>query len=139
MNKIHFVNLSWNWWRISALIVASVCILLGHGLIFDYENGLITAFGFFIILVQLSQRFWYKNYVEYNQLGIVIKLNYLRSKSLKFREIEQIKIKEDRLTINIKDNKKLNFNLKSIQLSDRKTLISILAENSKAKFVDESV
>ena len=136
MNKIHFENLSWNWTRIALLVLALICFLVGYGLILNYENGLITVFGFLILTFVLSQRFWYKNYVEYNKLGIVIKLNVITDKTIKFNEIDKIKINDDNLIVVLKSERKFEFKTMDLDKSDINKLLRILVENSKSKFTD---
>ena len=136
MKRIHFENLSWNWTRIALLVLASLCLLVGYGLILNYENGLITSLGFVILIIMLSKRFWYKNYVEYNKLGIVIKLNLITDKTLKFNEIDKIKINDDKLIVKLNSERKFEFNITDINSSDINKLLRILVENSKSIFTD---
>ncbi|WP_405250521.1 hypothetical protein [Dokdonia sp. Asnod3-C12] len=136
MKKINFENLSWNWTRITLLILASLCLLVGSGLILNYENGLITSLGFVILIIMLSKRFWYKNYVEYNRLGIVIKLNLITDRTIKFNEIDKININDNKLIVKINSERKLEFQITDIDSSDINKLLRILVENSKSIFTD---
>ena len=136
MKRIHFENLSWNWTRIALLILASLCLLVGYGLILNNENGLITIFGFLILTIMLSKRFWYKNYIEYNKLGIVIKLDLVKDKTIKFREIDKIVINDNELKLSLSNDKELNFKLANIHESDKNKLTRILIENSNSKFIN---
>ncbi|SHF01341.1 hypothetical protein SAMN05444278_1158 [Psychroflexus salarius] len=136
MKKIHFENLSWNWTRITFLVLALLCLLVGHGLILNYENGLITSLGFLILIIMLSKRFWYKNYVEYNKLGIVIKLNLITDKTIKFNEIDKITINDDNLIVELESERKFEFKIMDLDESDINKLLRILVENSKSKFTD---
>ena len=136
MKRIHFENLSWNWTRIALLILASSCLLVGYGLISNYENGLLTSLGFVILIIMLSKRFWYKNYVEYNRFGIVIKLNLLTDRTIKFNEIDTIKIKDDKLIMKLNSERKFEFKITDIDSSDLNKLLRILIENSKSIFTD---
>ena len=84
----------------------------------------------------LSQRFWYKNYVEYNKLGIVIKLNIITDKTIKFNEIDKIKMNDDHLIVVLKSEGKFEFKTMDLDKSDINKLLRILVENSKSKFTD---
>lgn len=139
MNKIHFENLTWNWLRISLLIIASVSFMIGYGLILDYENGLISAFGFIIIIILLSKRFWYKNYVEYNKSSIIIKLNITTDKKIKFESIDKVSIDQNRLSLFLSNNNDFTFKVSNIYRDDINKLIRILLENSKPRFIDHRV
>ncbi|AWH72694.1 hypothetical protein DCS32_00460 [Dokdonia sp. Dokd-P16] len=136
MKKINFENLSWNWTRIALLILASLCLLVGYGLILNYKNGLITSLGFMILVIMLSKRFWYKNYVEYNKLGIVIKLNLITDRTIKFSEIDKIKLNDDKLIVQLNSERKIEFQITDIDSSDINKLLRILVENSKSIFTD---
>ena len=139
MESIHFEHLSWNWQRILLLSIAAVCMLVGFGIIPGYENNLITSFGFLILIVLLSKRFWYKNYVEYNKLGIVIKINLVLHKTLKFGEINHIVIKDQTLKVSLSTNKEVKFKLRSIKEADKDQLIRLLVENSNSKLIDHRI
>ena len=136
MKKIYFENLSWNWIRISFLVLASLCLSIDYGLILNYKNGLITSLGFVILIIMLSKRFWYKNYVEYNKLGIVIKLNLITDRTIKFSEIDKIKINDDKLIVQLNNERKIEFKIKNMDSSDINKLLRILVENSKSIFTD---
>lgn len=136
MKKIHFENLSWNWLRITLLIIASISFITGYGFFLDYENSKITIIGFLIVIFLFSKRFWYKNYVEYNKLGIVIKLHFVKDKTIKFREIDKIVINDNELKLSLSSDKELNFKLANIHDSDKNKLTRILVENSNSKFTD---
>jgi len=136
MKKIYFENLSWNWTRIALLILASLCLLVGCGLILNYDNGLITSLGFVILIIMMSKRFWYKNYVEYNKLGIVIKLNLITDRTIKFSEIDKIKLNDDKLIVQLNNERKIEFKITDIDSSDINKLLRILVENSKSIFTD---
>ena len=139
MESIHFEHLSWNWQRILLLNIAAGCMLVGYGIIPVYENNLITSFGFLILIVLLSKRFWYKNYVEYNKLGIVIKLQLIKDKTIKFKDIDHIVFDDSKLKISLSSGKELQFKLDSIENADRHKLIRILVENSNSKLIDHRI
>lgn len=136
MKKIQFENLYWNWTRVTLLICASLCLLVGYGLVLNYENGLISSLGFVILIIILSKRFWYKNYVEYNKLGIVIKLNLITDRTIKFNEIDKIKINDDKLIVKLNSERKFEFKITDINSTDISKLLKILVENSKSIFTD---
>jgi hypothetical protein len=114
-------------------------MLLGYGIIPGYENNLITSFGFLILIALLSKRFWYKNYVEYNKLGIVIKLHLIKDKTIKFKEINHIEIKDQMLKVSLSTTKEVKFKLSSIKEDDRGQLIRLLVENSNSKLIDHRI
>ena len=134
MKRIHFENLSWNWFRIILLIIATLCLISGY--VLNFENGIIILIGFLIPTILLSKRFWYKNYVEYNKLGIIIKFNYITDETVKFKDIKDIEINDKMLKLSLSNNTKLNFKMNKFDNSDINKLTRILVENSNSKFTD---
>lgn len=137
MKRIHFENLTWNWSRISLIIIALLSFIIGFGLVLDYKNSLITIIGFLIIIFLASKRLWYKYYVEYNKFGIVIKLNIITNKTINFNEIDKIKINDNSLIVELKSERNFNFKITDIDNSDSDKLLRILVENSKSEFTDD--
>ncbi|MFO7745026.1 MAG: hypothetical protein R6V36_06565, partial [Psychroflexus sp.] len=90
MKRIHFDSISGSWVRIVLLIASALLILIGYGMIFDYENGLLSAAGFLLQIIILSKILWYKNFVQWNKKGIVIKTNSFKSKTITFEDIKTI-------------------------------------------------
>lgn len=136
MQRIHFDKLSVDWVRVTLLIASALCILIGYGMIFNYENGLISAFGFLIQIFILSRIFWYKNYVQWNKKGIVIKTNPIKSKTINFEDVETIIAEQESIIIQLLHNTNKKINLKEIHEDDKNHLIRILVEHSNAKYVD---
>lgn len=46
MRRIHFDKISGDWVRIALLIISAIFIFAGYGVIFEYENSLLSALGF---------------------------------------------------------------------------------------------
>lgn len=137
MKRIHFENLTWNWSRISLIIIALLSFIIGFGLVLDYKNSLITIIGFLTIIFLASKRLWYKYYVEYNKFGILIKLNTITNKTINFNEIDKIKINDNSLIVELKSERNFDFKITDINNSDSDKLLRILVENSKSEFTDD--
>lgn len=137
MQRIHFDNLSGDWIRVVLLMASAFFILIGYGMIFNYENHLLSALGFLIQIILFSKIFWYKNYVQWNKKGIVIKTNRIKSKSIPFEDIKTLIAAEDDLTLELlcRPDKKIRLN--HIHDKDINRLIRLLVEHSQAKFVDK--
>ncbi len=82
--KIHFDNMkSWIW--IFILFLSLFFILVGIFELFEFENPKlnkrISAIGFFLQVIYFSKMFWFKNYVQWNKKGAVIRIYSWASKS----------------------------------------------------------
>jgi hypothetical protein len=75
--------------------------------------------------------FWFSNYVEWNKLGMNIKLNKWISKSISFDEVSEVLLTDSTLTIIEKSGFKKIFqaNLVSPIVADK--LVTILRENAQ--------
>lgn len=135
VQKIYFLNLSQNWSESLLLVSALIILLTGYGVLFSYENKFLIVIGFLAILVYLSRMFWFKNYVGYNKIGMLIKTHYIKSKSLKFCEVESLTINDKALKIKSL-NKTIEIKIKDILDSDINKLIEILIEYSNNKLLD---
>lgn len=136
MKRIHFDKLSGNWVRIGWMIASLILILTGYGILFDYENSLVSALGFLIQIIILSRIFWYKNFVQWNKKGIVIKTHVLKSKSITFEDIDKIYAEENLISLELNRGKTIEINLEHIHDTDKNNLLRILIENSRSKFTD---
>merc|ERR1712169_148126 len=102
MKKIHFDNMK-NWIWIAILILSLIFILSGTFEFMEFENPKInkriSAVGFFLQVIYFSKMFWYKNYVQWNKKGAVIRINSFTSKSLSFDEINKTELNDKKLII----------------------------------------
>jgi hypothetical protein len=137
MRRIHFDKISGDWVRIALLIISAIFIFAGYGVIFEYENSLLSALGFLIQIVLFSKIFWYKNHVQWNQKGIVIKTNLIKSKNISFEDIETIIAEQESIIIELLHKTDKKISLKDIHDDDKNRLIRILVEHSNAKYIDK--
>ncbi|MEP2280955.1 hypothetical protein [Maribacter sp.] len=133
--KIHFDNMkSWIW--IAILILSLVFILAGTFELFQFENPKlnkrISAVGFFLQVIYFSKMFWYKNYVQWNKKGAVIKINTWSGKSLSFDQIKKTELIEKKLIITKDNGKTVTFDLNEIAESDTQKLNEIIVKNTIA-------
>jgi hypothetical protein len=56
--------------------------------------------------------FWFKNYVQWNKKGLMLRINHFWGKSISFEDIETSRLENDVLTIYKKDGVSYNFDLK---------------------------
>ena len=112
---------------------------MGFFELFEFENPKlnkrISAIGFFLLVVYFSKMFWYKNYVQWNKKGAVIRINSFTSKSLSFDEINKTELNDKKLIITKTNGNKVTFDLKEIEESDTRKLNEILVKNTIANNV----
>ena len=138
MKKIHFDNMkSWIW--IVILILSLIFILAGTFELFEFENPKlnkrISAIGFFLQVIYFSKMFWYKNYVQWNKKGAVIRINSWSSKSLSFDQIKKTELIEKKLVITKDNGNTVTFDLNEIEKSDTQKLNEIIIKNTIANNV----
>lgn len=126
-----------NWFWIMVLILSISFIIGGSFGIFEFENPrinkILTAIGFLLQVIYYSRMFWYKNYVQWNKKGAVIKINSFKSKSLSFDEVIKTEINDKKLIVITINEKVTTFNLSNIIRSDVQRLNDIIVSNSVAK------
>ncbi len=134
MKKIHFNQLTFKNWTSLLLLISLVFILIGSFEIIDFEykrtNKILTSIGFSIQAIYYSKMFWYKNYVEWNKLGMNIKINRLISKSIKFDNVEKLEIDNTNLKIIQKYGREKIFEIHNIESNDLEKLLKIIKQNS---------
>ena len=125
-----------NWFWIMVLILSISFIIGGSFGIFEFENPrinkVLTTTGFLLQVIYFSRMFWYKNYVQWNKKGAVIKINSFNSKSLSFDEVIKTEINDKKLIVTTINEKITTFNLSNIIKSDVQRLNDIIVNNSVA-------
>ncbi|MCH7413294.1 hypothetical protein MM213_07360 [Belliella sp. R4-6] len=86
----------------------------------------ISALGFLLMTIYFSRMFWFKNYVQWNKKGVVIRIKPFRGKSLSFKDIKSSKLEGNMLTIYKYDGITYDFDLKGIDENDSKRLNDII-------------
>ncbi|NER10419.1 hypothetical protein SAMN06265375_10133 [Muriicola jejuensis] len=97
-----------------------------RGSVLQSVSGII-GFGFFIFL--MSKQFFFKNYVGWNRMGLIIKLNSFWPRNINFGDIKSYKIENNRLHILRKNGSEFNFNLENIGVDDENKIRNILNAN----------
>ncbi len=130
MKKLHFDNLAQQIQWIILLVLSIVLILLGLFKPFEFQNPKIykylSMFGFLTQVVFYSRLFWYKNNVQWNKKGIVIRIKPYFGKSILFEEIKAVELHENSMTIIRSSGSDLSIDLLEIRISDREKLFQLL-------------
>ncbi|WP_430426743.1 hypothetical protein [Maribacter litoralis] len=136
--KIQFDNMN-NWIWIVILILSLIFILIGSFELIEFENPKlnksISAIGFFLQVIYFSKMFWYKNYVQWNKKGVVVRINSYMGKTLRFDEIKKTELIEKKLIITKDNGTTVTFDLNKTAESDQQKLNEIIVKNTIANTV----
>lgn len=136
--KIQFDNMN-NWIWIVILILSLIFILIGSFELIEFENPKlnksISAIGFFLQVIYFSKMFWYKNYVQWNKKGVIVRINSFMGKTLRFDEIIKTELIEKKLIITKENGTTVTFDLNKITKSDQQKLNEIIVKNTIANTV----
>lgn len=134
MKKIHFNHLRFKHWSTFVILLAFLCIVFGFFEIITFTNPEInkkvSALGYILTAIYFSKMFWFRNYVEWNKLGMNIKLNKWISKSISFDEVSEVLLTDSTLTIIEKSGFKQKFQIDTFYSEDVAKLIRIINENA---------
>jgi len=139
MERIKFDDLQSKKARI-IIIFSAILTLIGifkpFNLFSEEIYKWLFALGVFILFIFFSRMFWFKNYVQWNKKGIVIKLNswFGFGKSIKFSEIKSINFEANTIEFTLFGgrNKRI-VDISKIDLVDRQRLRQILQKYSRQK------
>ena len=79
--------------------------------------------------------FWYKNYVQWNKKGVVVRINSFLGKTLRFDEIKKTELIEKKLIITKDNGTTVTFDLNKTAESDQQKLNEIIVKNTIANTV----
>ena len=82
-----------------------------------------------------SKLFWFKNTIQWNDKGIVIRIKSFLGKSLRFDEIKATELSNKILTLTKTDGQKITLDLNEFQDSDTQKLNEIMIKNTIANNV----
>lgn len=135
MKKIHFNPLRFKSWSTIIIAVAFICIVAGFFELIPFDNpknhSKVSALGSLLVAIHYSKMFWYKNYVEWNKLGMNIKFNQWLSKSIRFDKVKDVVVTATTLAIIDKSGSKKIFQTNLINPNDVDKLVTILRENGQ--------
>ena len=141
MKKIHFNNLESksNKIKIFILLILLIVVMLDFFELIKFSNPYIIKVVRLLLYLSLFtshiKNLFYKNYVEWNRKGMIIKINQWLGKNIVFDHIVSAKFASDSLQIKNYSGKVLNFSLKNIEPESVLNLKQILKHNTR--FVEE--
>jgi len=126
-----------NWIWIAILILSGIFIVCGGFELFENPktNKTLTIIGFLFQIIYFSRMFWYKNYVQWNKKGAVIRINSWSGKSLSFDQIKKTELIEKKMIITKDNGNIVTFDLNEISESDTQRLNEIIVKNTIANTV----
>lgn len=138
MKRIHFDNLGKNkYWIL--IILLSLVLIFVEELPIEFENPkmykYISGSGFLLQAIYWSKLFWFKNTVQWNKKGAVIRINSFMGKSLNFDKIKKTELNENKLIITKIGGETVTFDLNEIAESDAQKLNEIIVKNTIANTV----
>jgi len=141
MKRIHFGNLNKKGrWILLPLIFVGLFLIINGA--FDFikftnpkTSKYLNAIGYLIIFGFSTQMFWYKNYVQWNNRGIHIRIKSFLGKNIKFKEIISSELTNKKLILKTVYGNKIEFDLSEIVESDSKKLYEIIIKNTIANNV----
>jgi len=112
--------------------VALLALLLQMFEVIQFEsktvNKLIFLLPFFTISLIKSKIFWYKNFVQWNSKGIVIKINSFLGTNVRFSEVHSFQCKNGKLILKMLYTKNKIIDLENIREADIDKLYTILRQ-----------
>jgi high-affinity Fe2+/Pb2+ permease len=134
MKRIYFDNLSNQKIWILLMIISLILVLNGVFKFIIFENPTthkyISSIGFLIIVIFMSKLFWFKNTVQWNKKGIVIRIKTFLGKSIKFEEIKETNLNENVMEITKKNGHLIQIDVSEIAKSDSRKLKDIILKNT---------
>lgn len=128
--KIHFDDMTSNLLWVVLLIISIILVLIGLTGFFTDENSKwnskILFLGSLLQSIYFLKDVWYKNYIRYNKLGMVIKIHSFWGKSINYQELKDIELTDNKFVILRHENDDLVFNISTIQKNDIVKLYNIL-------------
>lgn len=134
MKSIHFDEIGKQKAWIYVLMILLLFLLIVVFKPFPNENPLNYKILFstclFVLIVFHSKNFWYKNSVQWNKIGMAIRIKSFLGKSVRFDEISAVDRGENDITITKANGKKVVIDLSDIEESDSQRLFEIIKENT---------
>lgn len=136
MKSIRFYNYQNT---LSAILIISgiVCFALGQFVVSEHEYPKFSKYfmisGNFLLLLYFLPMLIGKYNVNYNKVGMTIRINSWFGKSFNFKDVLAISLKKNKLIIKKYNLKNLEFDLTNVVPSDINRLTSILLKYSKVQ------
>ena len=132
MKQIHFHNLEKNKsWTILLLVMVIILMFLGYyplGIAHNTQEYIRISV-FLALIYHNSRIFWYKNNIQWNRKGAIIRIKTFFGKSINFNDIKSVSLNGKILTITKKRQREIRYDLNEYAHADVQKLHKIIAEN----------
>lgn len=141
MKRIHFGNLNkkGRWILLPLILIGLFLIINGAFDFIEFENPkthkYLNVLGYIIVFGFSTKIFWYKNYVQWNNRGMLIRIKSFLGKKIKFKEIISSELTNKQLILKTVYGNKIELDLSEIVESDSKKLHDIIRKNTIANKV----
>ncbi|AEH02685.1 hypothetical protein [Lacinutrix sp. 5H-3-7-4] len=138
MKRIHFANLNkkGRWILLPLILIGLFLIINGVFDFIEFKNPkthkYLNTLGYVIVFGFSTQMFWYKNYIQWNNRGMLIKIKSFLGKNIKFKEIISSELTNKKLILKTVYGNKIEFDLSEIVESDSKKLHEIIRKKMLA-------
>lgn len=134
MKRIYFDDIANNRCLSVLLVIAIACFLAYiFAMTFEVESSwihLVGALGNLLMVVFFGRPFFFKHYVQWNKVGVTIRINSFWGKNISFKNIRQFDLLEDQLEITKKSGQRVVIDLRGIEPADGEELARIIREHT---------
>ena len=133
MKRIKFDNVAKNWFLITLLVLSILCLIFGGLEIIEFTNPKINnwlrGIGFFSQALFFSRMFWFRNYVQWNKKGALVRIKSFWGENIKFDELSHATLEHKNLKIFNGDAVRYEFDLSDFEREDAEKLHAIINQN----------
>lgn len=126
-----------NGFNIAILLISLILILSGTFKLFGDTstklNKISAVIGFLLQAIYFSRMFWYKNYVQWNTNGIVIRIGSFFGKTINYKDIKTVQNDFSSLNINKKNGSTLKIGVQGIEKTDVEKLHHLITSHVSAQ------
>lgn len=129
MQQIKFDSFTGTWKVVPIIVLMIVAVAIGFFKVIKFENDLwykvFAASANLFPVFYFGRMFWYKNYVQCNKHGIMIKVKSFSSTNFSFSDLNTVYLNNNKLTIK-HSGKTSVLNLSHIMQKDQYKLITVI-------------
>ena len=131
MKKFQFDNFN-NTYLVSLQVFSVSCMIIGGFELVEFKNPdlyvLLQSVGFLTQFFVFSRSFWFQHYIQWNKRGMMIRSKSFGLQSFRFRDIENVELDQDVLTITKKDGGCYDFDVQGVRPTDSKKLVRLIRQ-----------
>jgi hypothetical protein len=133
MKRIKFDNVAKSWPLITLMLISILCLIFGAFEIIEFANPKLNkrlaGTGSLIQVLFYFRMFWFRNYVQWNKKGALIRIKSFWGENLKFDELSHATLEQKNLKIFNGDAVRYEFDLSDFEREDAEKLHTIINQN----------